>query len=104
MERYDECISVCDSIIAQNDTMADAYYTAGVAYVNMAFVLEKKVTNGNSKAKKEMIEMYKKSLPYMEKFRSLCPDENDKWGAALYNIYFNLNMGKKFEEIDRLLR
>ncbi len=104
MERYDECISVCDSIIAQNDTMADAYYTAGVAYVNMAFVLEKKVTNGNSKAKKEMIEMYKKSLPYMEKFRSLCPDEKDKWGAALYNIYFNLNMGKKFEEIDRLLR
>ena len=51
-----------------------------------------------------MIEMYKKSLPYMEKFRSLCPDEKDKWGAALYNIYFNLNMGKKFEEIDRLLR
>jgi hypothetical protein len=25
-----------------------------------------------------------------------------KWSAPLYTIYFNLNMGKEFDEIDKL--
>ena len=32
------------------------------------------------------------------------PDDKDRWAAALYNIYLNLNMGKEFEEIDKMLR
>ena len=40
----------------------------------------------------------------MERYRELRPDEKEKWAAALYNIYLNLNMGKEFLEIDRLLR
>ena len=27
----------------------------------------------------------------------------DKWGTPLYTIYLNLNMGKEFEEIDRII-
>ena len=38
---YDECIAICDTLITRNDTLADAYYNAGVAYVNKAFLLEK---------------------------------------------------------------
>ena len=40
----------------------------------------------------------------MEKYRQLAPDKKDRWAAALYNVYYNLNMGKEFEEIDKLLR
>ena len=40
----------------------------------------------------------------MEKYREMAPDEVDKWAPALYRIYFNLNMGKQFDEIDKLLK
>lgn len=99
---YDACITLCDTIIARNDSMADAYYNAGVAYVNKAFLIEK--GNVGAKQRKQIRQLYQKALPYMERYRALAPQEKDKWAAALYNIYLKLNMGKEFEEIDRLLR
>lgn len=99
---YDACIALCDTLIARNDTLADAYYNAGVAYVNKAFLIEKGKVG--AKQRKQMRQLYQKALPYMERYRALAPQEKDKWAAALYNIYLKLNMGKEFEEIDRLLR
>ena len=99
---YDECIAICDTLIARNDTLADAYYNAGVAYVNKAFLLEKGKVD--VKQRKEIRKLYQKALPYMERYRALAPQEKDKWAAALYNIYLKLNMGKQFEEIDQMLR
>ena len=84
--------------------MADAYYNAGVAYINKAIELDKQYTKANPKLRKQVIAYYNMSLPYMEKHRVLAPDQKDKWGAALYKIYLELNMGNKFDEIDRLLR
>ncbi|MCI6161275.1 MAG: hypothetical protein PUH24_04490 [Prevotellaceae bacterium] len=103
MGKYKESIEVCEKLIVQDSTFADAYYNAGVAYINMAFELEqsKKLTQRDKKTIKSF---YEKSLPYMEKYRELMPKEKDKWAAALYNIYLQLNMGKQFEEIDKLLR
>ena len=99
---YDECIAICDTLIARNDTLADAYYNAGVAYVNKAFLLEKGKVD--VKQRREIRQLYQKALPYMERYRALAPQEKDKWAAALYNIYLKLNMGREFEEIDRILR
>lgn len=99
---YDECIAICDTLIARNDTLADAYYNAGVAYVNKAFLLEKGKVD--VKQRREIRQLYQKALPYMERYRALAPLEKDKWAAALYNIYLKLNMGKQFEEIDQMLR
>lgn len=97
--RYADCIKVCDSLILRNDSLAEAYYNAGVAYLNMAFEAEK-----NGKKKSQIKKYYNSALPYMERYRELAPDQKDKWAAALYNIYLNLNMGKKFEEITDLLK
>ena len=99
---YDECIAICDTLITRNDSLADAYYNAGVAYVNKAFLLEKGKVD--VKQRKEIRQLYQKALPYMERYRALAPQEKDKWAAALYNIYLKLNMGKQFEEIDQMLR
>ena len=99
---YDACIALCDTLIARNDTLADAYYNAGVAYVNKAFLIEK--GRVGAKQRKQMRQLYQKALPYMERYRALAPQEKDKWAAALYNIYLKLNMGREFEEIDRILR
>ena len=98
---YDGSIAMADKVIALDDSFADAHYTAGVAYLNKAFEAEKQASRKN---KTQITKFYKSALGYMEKYRALAPDQKDKWAPALYNIYLNLNMGKKFEEITKLLQ
>jgi predicted Zn-dependent protease len=100
---YTGCIALCDSLIARNDQYADAYYNAGLAYINMALITKRDMKEGRQ-SRRLVNDFYKKSMPYMERYRELAPEEKDKWAAALYNIYLQLNMGKKFVEIDKLLR
>lgn len=101
--RYDECAAVCDTLIALCDTLSDAYYNAGVAYVNKAFRIER-YDKTSAEAINRARDCYRKAQPYMERYRALRPDDKDKWAAALYNIYLRLNLGRQFEEIDKLLR
>ena len=98
MEKYEECIKISDELIARNDTMAQAYFNAGTAYLNMALLLDP------YKQKKQVQQRYSEARPYMERCRALMPDEKEKWGPALYRIYLNLNLGRQFDEIDRLLK
>ena len=104
MGQYEPCIDICDTIISRHPEMADAYYNAGVAYLNLAFETEKDTTKKPAKKRELLQAYYRKARPYMERYRELCPEDREKWAAALYNIYLNLNMGKEFLEIDRLLR
>lgn len=46
---------------------------------------------------------YRKALPYLERYRQLAPDMKDRWSRPLYTIYLNLNMGKEFDEIDKII-
>ena len=96
--QYAKCLEVSQKLIAQNDQMADAYFNAGTACVNIALKMD------SQKHKKQIKKMYQKAMPYMETYRRLAPQEKNKWGPALYRIYFNLNMGKQFDEIDRILK
>ena len=98
MERYAESIQYSEKLMALNPNMAEPYFNAGSAYVNIAGTLE------GARDKKQMRQTYEKALPYVEKYRQLVPDEKEKWGPVLYRIYLNLNMGKQFDEIDRLLK
>lgn len=101
MGRYDECIKVCKELIAEDDNLADAYYNAGLAYFNMAVELDKDRKAARQKRQK-MLMYYREALPFLEKYRSLAPDRKENWLSPLYTIYLNLNMGKKFEEIDKI--
>lgn len=98
LERYGESIRVSDSLIAVNDSMPGAYYNAGMAYLNIALKLNPR------KDKKQLKSIYQKAQHYMERYRQLAPDQKQQWGPALYRIYLNLNMGRQFDEIDRLLQ
>ncbi len=96
--RYAECLKYSDRLIAVNDQMADAYYNAGTACLNIVLNMDPR------RHKKQIRKMYQKAQPYMENYRRLAPEAKDKWGPSLYRIYFNLNLGKQFDEIDRLLK
>ncbi len=99
---FDKCIQVTDRLLAINDSMPEAYCNMGLAYYNQALGLEKTMTRNNRKKRRAVNELYEKSRPYMEKFRQLAPDQKVKWVPALYTIYLNLNMGKEFDEIDKM--
>lgn len=100
---YTECISICDSLIAEDKEMAEAYLNAGLGYFNQAVELDKS-TGVSAKRQQSILALYRKSLPYMETYRKLAPDKQEKWALPLYTIYLNLNKGKEFDEIDKLIR
>ncbi|MBQ9215367.1 MAG: hypothetical protein IJ159_01270 [Prevotella sp.] len=95
---YAKSLYYSKKIIAQNDQMADAYYNAGTACLNIALRMDPR------KHKKQIRKMYQNAQPYMETYRRLAPMKKDMWAPALYRIYFNLNMGKQFDEIDKILK
>lgn len=96
--KYAQCITYSDRLIALDSQMADAHYNAGTAYLNIALNMDAR------KYRRQIRKMYQQALPYMETYRKLAPGERQKWGPALYRIYFNLNMGKQFDEIDKILK
>ena len=98
LERFSESLAYTDKLLTLNDQQADAYFNGGSAYLNIALRMDPQ------RHKKQLRDMYQKALPYMEKYRALAPSQKEKWGPALYRIYFNLNMGKQFDEIDKILK
>jgi tetratricopeptide repeat protein len=103
LEQYEACIAVCDSVIAQNATLPEAWLNAGLSYFNQAVEMGKDVKQSRAK-RKQIQTLYQHALPYLEKFRTLAPAQTALWAMPLYTIYLNLNMGKEFEEMDRLMR
>ncbi len=87
--------------MALNDSIPEAYCNMGLAFFNQALMLD--ATGKRTRKKRQAVnQLYEKSLPYLEKYREMEPQQQSKWVPALYTIYLNLNMGKQFEEIDRI--
>ena len=99
--RYAECIDLCSQLIADDESFGDAYYNIGLAYFNQAIELDK-VAQRSRQKRKTIRELYQKSLPYMEKYRLLEPQQQERWLPVLYILYLNLNMGEQFDEIERM--
>jgi tetratricopeptide (TPR) repeat protein len=102
MNRYDECITISKQMIAANKEQTEPYFTIATCYLNQALALEQ--LNQPRKYRQQLVKLYTDARPFMEKYRELAPDDSQRWGPALYRIYLNLNKGKQFEEIDRLMR
>jgi len=98
LEKFAESLDYSNRVIKRYPDMAEAYYNAGTAYLNIVLRMDP------VRHKKQIKKMYQNAMPYMEKYRTLAPGGAEKWGPALYRIYFNLNMGKQFDEIDKILK
>ena len=96
--RNAESLDISNRLISLNDHIADAYYNAGTACLNIILGMDSR------RQKKQIRKLYQQAQSYMETYRQLAPEMKEKWGPALYRIYFNLNLGKQFDEIDRLLK
>ena len=96
--RNEECLDYSQRLIDVDSRVADAYYNAGTACLNLSLNMDSRIH------KKQIRKIHQRALPYMEAYRRLAPQSQQKWAPALYRIYFNLNMGKQFDEIDKILK
>ena len=101
--KLQECIEVSKKVIEVIQKLSDPYYNAGICYFNLA-VEQDKNSHNSRKVKEQVEENYKKALPYLVKYREMEPKEQGKWAFPLYTIYLNLNMGKEFDEIDKVMK
>jgi tetratricopeptide (TPR) repeat protein len=76
------------------------YFNRGVTQLDEANNIAdvKKYNEEKEKAK----DLFRKALPYFEKAYQLNPDASDN-KIALRSIYYHLDMGDKFEEIDKVM-
>jgi len=98
MEQYAKSLEYTKRLIAIDTKINDTYYNAGRAYLNIALRMDPR------RHKKQIKKMYQNALQPLEHYRQLEPQQVQKWGPALYRVYFNLNMGKQFDEIDKILK
>jgi hypothetical protein len=99
---YEQAYKLSSLLLSKNDSLPEANLNAGLALFNQGVTLDK--SSRNNKNGRKVLKFYKEALPYLEKFRKMEPDRKDKWALPLYTIYLNLNMGKEFDEIDKLMK
>ena len=100
-QRDDEAIVWGDKVIAVNDSLPEPYYNIGSIYYQRAQQALKKQGKPYRQRLREAQKQFRRSLPYMERYRLLSPNEGNRWKPALYDAYLSLNMGKEFREINR---
>ena len=87
---------------------AEAYSNLGLVYCLQAQDFsEKSTTDVNDPKYKEdqdaLKVFYEKAKPCYEKARQLQPERKELWLNGLYRVYYNLQMGPEFEEIESLM-
>ncbi|MBQ9532488.1 MAG: hypothetical protein IJR71_00795 [Prevotella sp.] len=100
--RLEECIALCDELIETNENLTDAFHNAGMAYYQLAQNKWKEI-DGDRQRREEVLDLYRRALAYLERYRSLAPEASAKWAMPLYTIYLNLNMGTEFDEMEKIV-
>jgi len=113
MKELDKAIEEYKVCIEQNPNYTGAYRNLGICYCQKAQDLSDAMGNIDVKskaykAKKEEINaFYKLALPVYEKLRKIDdgtdPEVKNAWTNGLYTCYYMLNMGKEFEEIEKIM-
>ena len=109
MKEYDNAIEYYKKAIAADPEYAEAYSNVGLVYLMKAQdYADKATTDINdpkyAEAQAVVKKFYEEAKPFYEKARALKPDQQDLWLQGLYRVYYNLNMGPEFEEIDKLMK
>ena len=108
MKDYDNAINFYKKTIEADPNYAEAYSNLGLIYYQQGLdyansitmeVSDPKFAGEQAKIKK----FYEEARPYYEKARQLKPDQRDLWLNGLYSIYYKLNLGKEYEEIEKLM-
>ena len=108
MEDYDNALKYYKKTIEIDPTYAEAYSNIGLIYCLQAQNFSEKASSdvNDPKYKEDQAALkgfYEQAKPYYEKARELKPDQKDLWLNGLYRVYYNLQMGPEYEEIEKLM-
>lgn len=108
MKDYDQAAVFYQKTIDIDPNYAQAYSNLGLIYCLQAQDFSEKATAdvNDPKYKEDQVvlrEFYEKAKKCYEKARALEPDQRDLWLSGLYRVYYNLDMGPEFEEIEKLM-
>lgn len=107
MKEYDKAIEFYKKTIEADSQYAEAFSNLGLVLIMQAQEYSDKATTDindpkYAEAQAVVKKFYEQAKPYYEKARELKPDQKDLWAPGLYRVYYNLNMGPEFEEIEKL--
>lgn len=108
LKQYDNAIAAYKKAIELKPDYAEAYSNLGLCYCQQAldFSENAKADIDDPKYKEEQAKIkkyYEEALPYYEKARELEPSKKELWLNGLYTIYYKLNMGDKYKEMEKLM-
>ncbi len=109
MKDYDKAIEFYKKTVEVDPNYAEAYSNLGLIYCLQAQDFsEKSTTDVNDPKYKEdqatLKSFYEKARPNYEKARDLKPDQKELWLNGLHRVYYNLEMGPEFDEIDKMIQ
>ena len=109
MKAYEKDIEFYNKNIEVDPNYAEAYSNLGLIYCLQAQDFSEKATTdvNNPKYKEDQATLkvfYEKARPNYEKARELKPEQKDLWLNGLYRVYYNLQMGPEFDEIEKLMQ
>lgn len=107
MKDYDKAVEFYKKTVEADPEYAEAFSNLGLVLIMKAQEYSDGSTTdiNDSKyaeAQKVVKTFYEQAKPYYEKARSLKPDQKDLWAPGLYRVYYNLNMGPEFDEIEKI--
>ncbi|MBC8594401.1 tetratricopeptide repeat protein [Oscillospiraceae bacterium N12] len=108
MKEYDKAIDFYKKTIESDPNYGEAYSNLGLVLLMKAQdYADQSTTDVNdpkyAAAQAEIKKFYEEAKPYYEKARELKPDQKELWAPGLYRVYYNLNMGPEFDEIEKVM-
>ncbi len=109
-EDYSHCIENCDVVLTMDSMHVEANYSKALAYCNLAkagfnaMQKEKIKSKAYKLFRLAMLEDYSRAVQPLENMRRAAPDQQARWAPLLYQVYLNLNKGKEFAEIERIVK
>lgn len=110
---YETAMTQYQAALEKDANYVGAYRNLAICYCQKAQDKSDAISTHNMKSKEykagmeEVKDWYKKALPLYEKLRDLDdgsdPDVKTAWQSGLYTCYYMLDMGKEFEEIEKIM-
>ena len=109
MKDYDKAIEFYKKTTEVDPNYAEAYSNLGLIYCLQAQDFSETATTdiNDPKYKKDqdtLRNFYEKAKPNYEKARELKPEQKELWLNGLYRVYYNLQLGPEFEEIEKMMQ
>lgn len=108
-DALNKSIEFYQKTIEVDPNYAEAYSNMGLVYCLQAQDFSENATTDVNDPKYNedqatLKTFYEKAKPCYEKARALKPDQKDLWLNGLYRVYYNLDMGPEFKEIEDMMQ